>query len=140
MTVTFGTVAQEMLCKNLAPCRRMPLCSTSRPTTNPGTSTRNTSGIPNESQILMNFAALSASSTEIAPALTIGCDATMPAGRPAKRQKPVMSAFAQSGLSGKRSEEHTSELQSRRELVCRLLLEKKKKKKYIIIILKKKKK
>src|SRR5438874_6939462 len=31
-------------------------------------------------------------------------------------------------LSG-RSEEHTSELQSRRDLVCRLLLEKKKKKK-----------
>src|SRR3989442_10732852 len=30
-----------------------------------------------------------------------------------------------------RSEEHTSELQSRPHLVCRLLLEKKKKKKYI---------
>src|SRR5207253_8264783 len=30
-----------------------------------------------------------------------------------------------------RSEEHTSELQSRGHLVCRLLLEKKKKKKYI---------
>src|SRR5207302_4637708 len=30
-----------------------------------------------------------------------------------------------------RSEEHTSELQSRENLVCRLLLEKKKKKKYI---------
>src|SRR5690349_22622236 len=30
---------------------------------------------------------------------------------------------------GSRSEEHTSELQSRRDLVCRLLLEKKKKKK-----------
>src|SRR5438874_7083836 len=30
-----------------------------------------------------------------------------------------------------RSEEHTSELQSRRDLVCRLLLEKKKKKKQI---------
>src|SRR5690349_18540769 len=30
-----------------------------------------------------------------------------------------------------RSEEHTSELQSRRDLVCRLLLEKKKKKKHI---------
>src|SRR5438874_9850681 len=29
---------------------------------------------------------------------------------------------------GQRSEEHTSELQSRRDLVCRLLLEKKKKK------------
>src|SRR5204863_9265315 len=31
--------------------------------------------------------------------------------------------------AGSRSEEHTSELQSRRDLVCRLLLEKKKKKK-----------
>src|SRR5438105_8490555 len=31
-------------------------------------------------------------------------------------------------LSGTRSEEHTSELQSRVDLVCRLLLEKKKKK------------
>src|SRR5215469_13036775 len=30
-------------------------------------------------------------------------------------------------LRGERSEEHTSELQSRRDLVCRLLLEKKKK-------------
>src|SRR5438874_9950019 len=29
-------------------------------------------------------------------------------------------------LTGNRSEEHTSELQSRRDLVCRLLLEKKK--------------
>src|SRR5690349_22177175 len=33
------------------------------------------------------------------------------------------------GRSRRRSEEHTSELQSRRDLVCRLLLEKKKKKK-----------
>src|SRR2546422_3979657 len=33
-------------------------------------------------------------------------------------------------IGGKRSEEHTSELQSRLHLVCRLLLEKKKKKKY----------
>src|SRR5687768_17646187 len=32
------------------------------------------------------------------------------------------------GLGGGRSEEHTSELQSRLHLVCRLLLEKKKKK------------
>src|SRR3712207_7133303 len=32
------------------------------------------------------------------------------------------------GTSGTRSEEHTSELQSRQYLVCRLLLEKKKKK------------
>src|SRR5690349_25042898 len=33
-----------------------------------------------------------------------------------------------------RSEEHTSELQSRRDLVCRLLLEKKKKKKIINVM------
>src|SRR5215469_9588349 len=39
-----------------------------------------------------------------------------------------------------RSEEHTSELQSRRDLVCRLLLEKKKKKKLQLYFLKKKKK
>src|SRR5690349_24157021 len=32
-----------------------------------------------------------------------------------------------SGVCRRRSEEHTSELQSRRDLVCRLLLEKKKK-------------
>src|SRR5690349_23993778 len=35
------------------------------------------------------------------------------------------------GVPADRSEEHTSELQSRRDLVCRLLLEKKKKKKRI---------
>src|SRR5687768_17713566 len=34
-----------------------------------------------------------------------------------------------SSFAGRRSEEHTSELQSRLHLVCRLLLEKKKKKK-----------
>src|SRR5437868_7343880 len=35
--------------------------------------------------------------------------------------------MARQGLAGVRSEEHTSELQSRFDLVCRLLLEKKKK-------------
>src|SRR5712664_4719503 len=40
----------------------------------------------------------------------------------------------------RRSEEHTSELQSRSDLVCRLLLEKKKKNKKKINIKKKKKK
>src|SRR5476649_3043136 len=39
-----------------------------------------------------------------------------------------------------RSEEHTSELQSHSDLVCRLLLEKKKKRKYADINIKKKKK
>src|SRR5690349_24023946 len=39
-----------------------------------------------------------------------------------------------SSSSTARSEEHTSELQSRRDLVCRLLLEKKKKKKVVQLI------
>src|SRR5476651_2772611 len=38
--------------------------------------------------------------------------------------------FSTNSSTGTRSEEHTSELQSRQYLVCRLLLEKKKKKKY----------
>src|SRR2546429_9987462 len=40
--------------------------------------------------------------------------------------RPLFLRF-RSGLSHRRSEEHTSELQSRLHLVCRLLLEKKKK-------------
>src|SRR5690349_21964457 len=39
-------------------------------------------------------------------------------------------------ISRERSEEHTSELQSRRDLVCRLLLEKKKNNKLYIYLLK----
>src|SRR5436853_5408242 len=41
----------------------------------------------------------------------------------------TMSLFLQRNKRDMRSEEHTSELQSLRHLVCRLLLEKKKKKK-----------
>src|SRR5947209_14340233 len=41
---------------------------------------------------------------------------------------PTMRSLSQY-VSNRRSEEHTSELQSRQYLVCRLLLEKKKKKK-----------
>src|SRR3712207_8400365 len=39
----------------------------------------------------------------------------------------VVSVILEHARSGSRSEEHTSELQSRQYLVCRLLLEKKKK-------------
>src|SRR5204862_2923768 len=46
------------------------------------------------------------------------------AGRWTKRGEEEATRFAESNA---RSEEHTSELQSRRDLVCRLLLEKKKK-------------
>src|SRR6266702_8905958 len=53
--------------------------------------------------------------------------------------RPVLFRQRRVGLDG-RSEEHTSELQSRGHLVCRLLLEKKKKKKKKILKHKKKKK
>src|SRR5438132_4007647 len=42
-------------------------------------------------------------------------------------------ALRRQGCNGPRSEEHTSELQSHSDLVCRLLLEKKKKKYWIRI-------
>src|SRR3989449_2033210 len=47
--------------------------------------------------------------------------------RPRKAPEGLGSGSAPSPLATKRSEEHTSELQSRLHLVCRLLLEKKKK-------------
>src|SRR3712207_9520075 len=42
------------------------------------------------------------------------------------RQRPGLAHRAHLQAAGRRSEEHTSELQSRQYLVCRLLLEKKK--------------
>src|SRR5437870_6676246 len=45
-----------------------------------------------------------------------------------RRVKPISMRPDTNGSIRKRSEEHTSELQSRGHLVCRLLLEKKKKK------------
>src|SRR3712207_6898952 len=57
-----------------------------------------------------------------------GC---VPSGRrwsrlPGRRTRPARRHRTGSGRTGRRSEEHTSELQSRQYLVCRLLLEKKK--------------
>src|SRR5688572_9938826 len=50
-------------------------------------------------------------------------------GRPRTRLRPRIVIGVPSGITQVRSEEHTSELQSQSNLVCRLLLEKKKKKK-----------
>src|SRR5258707_10451870 len=54
-----------------------------------------------------------------------------PEGRPGRRpaKSPCRGSTGQPATRA-RSEEHTSELQSRQYLVCRLLLEKKKKKKF----------
>src|SRR5436853_978625 len=53
--------------------------------------------------------------------------------RPPCAQEGALDTLVVSGGFGGRSEEHTSELQSLRHLVCRLLLEKKKKSNIIII-------
>src|SRR2546422_4954088 len=50
----------------------------------------------------------------------------IPKGTLASSKRPSIAVFV--SASGGRSEEHTSELQSRLHLVCRLLLEKKKNK------------
>src|SRR3712207_8661186 len=59
------------------------------------------------------------------PAMT-RVDAGTRVNRPAGAGRPVCSALTIDRSYGRRSEEHTSELQSRQYLVCRLLLEKKK--------------
>src|SRR2546422_3838662 len=51
-----------------------------------------------------------------------------PCPRKITTERPFRSCSSGSSASASRSEEHTSELQSRLHLVCRLLLEKKKKK------------
>src|SRR2546422_4454799 len=59
------------------------------------------------------------------------CSATaisFPSGATATSPSPPVAIVGTSWARGVRSEEHTSELQSRLHLVCRLLLEKKKKK------------
>src|SRR5688572_31116112 len=57
-------------------------------------------------------------------------NATGPPSPPVRRRscRPLRS-LREHSPAGRRSEEHTSELQSQSNLVCRLLLEKKKKKK-----------
>src|SRR5690606_41163497 len=73
------------------------------------------------------------------PQSTVATPATTPARSDPMRATPVpaskrlarpMTPDARSSAWPERSEEHTSELQSRENLVCRLLLEKKKKKEH----------
>src|SRR2546429_3858788 len=57
-----------------------------------------------------------------------------PAGRSSPRPGPSLARALPCPAHGPRSEEHTSELQSRLHLVCRLLLEKKKQKQSILYL------
>src|SRR5207253_11175357 len=70
----------------------------------------------------------------ISPPSRAGCAATRPSTGSRSSTPPACRAagsWASPKSSPTRSEEHTSELQSRGHLVCRLLLEKKKKQKKI---------
>src|SRR5687768_18201817 len=60
------------------------------------------------------------------PGVSEGPMTTAPAPSPSRKEM-VRSRLSMTSDSFSRSEEHTSELQSRLHLVCRLLLEKKKK-------------
>src|SRR5690349_22372784 len=58
------------------------------------------------------------------------CGTSAYMGNRCRRRSPNRNVVSRlGGRTSTRSEEHTSELQSRRDLVCRLLLEKKKKQK-----------
>src|SRR5438034_4963926 len=70
----------------------------------------------------------------VSPVLKAQSEATAEDARVQKFYGQAKAAEARGDL---RSEEHTSELQSHSDLVCRLLLEKKKKKKYKIKYIKK---
>src|SRR2546430_13558115 len=63
---------------------------------------------------------------------TIGSASTRPRTRSAAESAGMERAIPQQTACAARSEEHTSELQSQSNLVCRLLLEKKKKKKALL--------
>src|SRR5438445_2023590 len=82
--------------------------------------------------MLMFFFFIDAATTEIYTlslhdALPISSPACCPRSWAATRSSPSHRSNGRSLRSSSRSEEHTSELQSRQYLVCRLLLEKKKK-------------
>ena len=73
----------------------------------PGTSIRNTSGMPNASQRLTKRAALSAESLSRMPPSWRGWLATMPTGRPPMRARQVMIVFAHWRLRSKNSPSST---------------------------------
>src|SRR5690606_40038586 len=74
--------------------------------------------------VLRPVAAIAVGSNQAHSMNTLTVSSELPVSSP-----PMIPARPSTCASSARSEEHTSELQSRENLVCRLLLEKKKKKK-----------
>src|SRR2546430_6473275 len=90
----------------------------------------NTKG--NGPSILFFFFFNDTATTEI---YTLSLHDALPIWSPARRMRWIaMRRSSASGRNPPRSEEHTSELQSQSNLVCRLLLEKKKKRKNHLVI------
>src|SRR5207247_4947986 len=107
ITHSFGTVASDTAVMSFAPWRMMPCRSTADPIMNPGTSARNTSGMLNASHSQTNRATLSEESTNSTPPLCIGWLATTPMTVPASRPRPVITSFAQVGLTSKNESSST---------------------------------
>ena len=108
-----GTVASDTAKSIFAPCRMMPCFSTAEPTVKPGTSWRNTSGIPKASHSHTKRAALSAEFTSSVPPSTFGWLATMPTGWPPILASAVITFLAHSGFIGKHSPSSTMALMTR---------------------------
>ena len=121
-TQILGTVASDIAAIILAPCLMMPCRSTAVPTMKPGTSARNSSGMPNASQVWMNRAALSAESTNSTPPLNMGLFAITPVTCPSSRAKPVTTSRAHSAWTSKKESSSTSPRTNRRmSKACRSL-------------------
>src|SRR5690606_41616140 len=71
------------------------------------------------------FGCASASSRTNNPSISTLGDAVMPRASPDRSRGDKLAEHVPRPVGALRSEEHTSELQSRENLVCRLLLEKK---------------
>jgi len=106
-TQIFGTVASDIAAIIRAPCLMIPCRSTAVPTMKPGTSARNSSGMPNASQVWMNRAALSAESTNKTPPLCSGLLAITPITYPASRPNPVTTSRAHSAWTSKNESSST---------------------------------
>src|SRR5205814_6146177 len=103
------------------------LYSPRAPPTLPSFPTRRSSDLPCRSGGVLNTCARSTTACRAMANVSSACRAHQPSSpiiTTALASRMVVSAASHDSL---RSEEHTSELQSLRHLVCRLLLEKKKK-------------
>src|SRR5690554_7289917 len=90
-----------------------------------GLATQSDSGLTDTASDCGSTAPFAFQPGHLSGGVQLHCQQLFESGRNARQGHPVLGP-ARAGETGFRSEEHTSELQSRPHLVCRLLLEKKK--------------